>query len=138
MGLGPNITSTWIWDTPLKYVFRYMGYDKPGRITRSSGQPADFSLQKCLVRKWYSRPGPSGLGSAIILTLLYLSSALNRQVNETVSAVAGRVVVSPKDALLGGLFFSTGTPLPPADMAVVRKTYGVTDVCSRVVISLRR
>jgi len=25
LGLGPDITSAWIWDTPLKYVFRFMG-----------------------------------------------------------------------------------------------------------------
>ena len=78
-----------------------------------------------------------GLGSALVVTLLSLSGGLNRQVNETVTALAGKLVVSPKDALLGGLYFSTGTPLPPEDMAVVRRIPGGRAVYGLVTTSLR-
>ena len=79
-----------------------------------------------------------GPGSALVVTLLSVSGGLNRQLNGTVvAALAGKFVVSPKDALLGGLYFSTGTPPPPRDIAVARQIPGVGAVYGRVTTSLR-
>jgi len=77
-----------------------------------------------------------GLGSALIIVLLSLSGGLNRNLDQTVSALAGKLVVSPKDALFGGIFFGSGTPLPPGDLATVRGTAGVQGAYGRVSAAL--
>ena len=77
------------------------------------------------------------LGSALIIGMLSLSGGLNRNLNHTVSALAGKLVVSPKDALFGGIFFGSGTPLPAGDLATVRSTTGVQGAYGRVSASLR-
>jgi len=78
-----------------------------------------------------------GLGSALIITLLALAGALSHNLDRTVSALAGRIVVSPKDALLGGMYFSTGTPLPAGDLAMVRRIPAVREAYGRVTAILR-
>ncbi|MDA8336271.1 MAG: ABC transporter permease [Peptococcaceae bacterium] len=77
-----------------------------------------------------------GLGSSLIIVLLSLSGSLNRNLDRTVSALAGKLVVSPRDALFGGIFFGSGTPLPPGDLATVRETKGVRNAYGRVSASL--
>lgn len=78
-----------------------------------------------------------GLGSALIIVLLSLSGGVDRNLDQTVSTLAGKLVVSPEDALFGGMFFGSGTPLPAGDLAVVRATAGVRDAYGRVSTVLR-
>jgi len=77
-----------------------------------------------------------GLGSALIIVLLAVSGGLDRNLDQTVGALAGKLVVSPKDALFGGIFFSSGTPLPAGDLDAVRSLPGVRAVYGRVTASL--
>ncbi|MDA8334314.1 MAG: ATP-binding cassette domain-containing protein [Peptococcaceae bacterium] len=78
-----------------------------------------------------------GLGSALIVILFALAGALSHNLDRTVSGLAGRIVVSPRNALLGGLYFSAGSPLPPGDLSLVRQIPAVRDAYGRVTATLR-
>ena len=67
------------------------------------------ALKNVLRRKSITVPVLAGIGpgSALVLVLLSLAGGLNRSLDQAVGALAGRLVVPPKDAFLGGIYFLT-------------------------------
>ncbi|WP_161486012.1 ABC transporter permease [Desulfotomaculum copahuensis] len=78
-----------------------------------------------------------GLGCALMTFLFAISAGLNARLEKTFSGLAGRVVVSPRDAIFGGMFFSSGTPLPAGYLDAIRQMPGVLHAYGRVAASLR-
>jgi len=77
------------------------------------------------------------LGCALMTFLLAISAGLDSRLGKAFSGLASGMVVSSREAIFGGLFFSGGKPLPVAYLHEIRQLPHVQEAYGRVTASLR-
>src|SRR5262245_57915721 len=78
----------------------------------------------------------TGLGTALMATLISLSNGMNAQLNDTINIVATDITVSSEGASFGGGLFGGGDPIPAKNISDLEEIEHVKFVQPRVSTSI--